>query len=109
MHITFGLKLNFLLYDKKYTTCIPIFTYFNLDVSGSIGQLESPPGTNDVIEIMKDGIYEISVSFIFQSVDGKRVWANLMRKKYVINEKDEGKNFQTKYYVGSMLTVMLII
>ena len=64
--------------------------FFN--VSGNNGRLEAPIGSGDVIEIMNDGIYEISVSFVFQSVGGKRVWANLMRKnKSLSKQKEEGK------------------
>ena len=44
------------------------------------GELQVPIRRGSTIEITKDGIYEVSVSFIFQSVGGKRIWGNLMRK-----------------------------
>ena len=73
----------FYLKEFEYLTCSP----YN-------GEIQVPTKRGSTIEIPKDGIYEISTSFIFQSIGGKRIWGNLMRK-----HKDS-KSRKTKGNVG---------
>ena len=40
------------------------------------------------LDIRADGIYEISASFIFESIVGQRVWCNLIRRP---KDMDTGK------------------
>ena len=47
------------------------------------------------MKILRDGVYEISASFIFHAVDGDRVWANLIRRnrkgRSIVNHDESGK------------------
>ena len=71
-------KRNLLVNTTYIFDNYPIHIIWNY--SPNNGELQVPIKRGSTIEITKDGIYEVSVSFIFQSVGGKRIWGNLMRK-----------------------------
>ena len=56
---------------------------------------EAPVDDGDYMKILRDGVYEISASFIFHAVDGDRVWANLIRRnrkgRSIVNQDENGK------------------
>ena len=59
------------------------------------------------LDIRADGIYEISASFIFESIVGQRVWCNLIRRP---KDLDTGKR-AGKYLIFHLFstTIMKII
>jgi len=87
-------------YDAKTAGVIKdLFSEENC-YSPNNGELQTPIKRGSTIEITKDGIYEVSVSFIFQSVGGKRIWGNLMRKHKDSKTKDIKEKVLTSAFTG---------
>ena len=47
------------------------------------------------LDIRADGIYEISASFIFESIVGQRVWCNLIRRPKDMDTGKRAGKYQT--------------
>ena len=70
-----------------------------LSFSPDNGEVQGLIKRGKSVEVTKDGLYEISVSFIFQSVGGKRIWGNLMRKHKDSETQNMKGNIQLQFWM----------